>query len=87
MSGLDSETRGWIISNSEKIREVHNSFAKQDSYQLDESRQQDESEDAYHFITYLPIGNKLYELDGLTASPISHGVLEDPTNWLTLAKQ
>ncbi|KAK4704083.1 hypothetical protein P7C70_g2128, partial [Phenoliferia sp. Uapishka_3] len=58
-AGLDPETRGWTISNSEKIREVHNSFARSDPYSLEESRPQTEDEDAYHFITYCPIGDKL----------------------------
>lgn len=82
--GLDSETRGWTISNSEKIREVHNSFAKTDPYSLEEA-QSGEGEDAYHFITYLPIQGQLYELDGLTSAPISHGAV--PEDWLNSAKE
>lgn len=38
---------------------VHNSFARSDPFHLEEHRPQDESEDAYHFIAYLPIGDKL----------------------------
>lgn len=72
-AGLDPESKGWTISNSEKIRAgellfvllrrrgeaddgplaVHNSFARSDPFHLEESQPQT-SEDAYHFITYLP---------------------------------
>ncbi|GAA5908154.1 hypothetical protein JCM5296_000519 [Sporobolomyces johnsonii] len=85
--GLDPETRGWTISNSEKIREVHNSFARSDPFHLEEHRSQDESEDAYHFIAYLPIDGKLYELDGLKRTPVSHGEIPSGGNWTDLARE
>ncbi|POY73154.1 putative Ubiquitinyl hydrolase 1 [Rhodotorula taiwanensis] len=72
--GLDPETRGWTLSNSEKLREVHNSFARSDPFHLeDHQRPDDPSEDAYHFIAYLPIGDEVYELDGLKPKPVCHG--------------
>lgn len=86
--GLNSDDKGWTISNSEKIRAVHNSFARSDPYSLEESRPQAEDEDSYHFITYVPIGDKLYELDGLKASPVSHGLIPGgPANWTAFAKE
>ncbi|BGP18535.1 hypothetical protein JCM10213_002952 [Rhodosporidiobolus nylandii] len=85
--GLDAETRGWTISNSEKIREVHNSFARSDPFHLEEHRPQDESEDAYHFIAYLPIGGVLYELDGLKQKPVSHGKIPDGKDWTEVARE
>ncbi|GAA6064723.1 hypothetical protein JCM10212_005846 [Sporobolomyces blumeae] len=85
--GLDPQTRGEIITNSQKIREVHNSFARSDPFHLEEHRPQDESEDAYHFITYLPIGGELYELDGLKQSPVSHGPIPAGSNWTDLARK
>jgi ubiquitin carboxyl-terminal hydrolase L5 len=87
-TGLDPETRGWTISNSEKIREVHNSFARSDPFHLEENRPQDEHEDAYHFIAYLPIGDKLYELDGLKPMPVSHGEIPGGREkWTDLARE
>ncbi|BGP26553.1 ubiquitin carboxyl-terminal hydrolase L5 [Rhodotorula toruloides] len=84
---LDPETRGWTISNSEKIREVHNSFARSDPFHLEENRPQDEHDDAYHFIAYLPIGDKLYELDGLKPMPVSHGEIPGGRDkWTDMAR-
>lgn len=86
---LDSESRGWIIANSNQLRSIHNAFAKQDSYSLQEDDNDQSSlhnkEDAYHFITYLPIQNTLYELDGLTPAPISHGNIPQASDWTTKA--
>lgn len=102
--GLDAESRGWTISNSEKIRAgkssilvplirsddlaVHNSFARSDPFHLEESRKATEDDDAFHFIAYLPIGDKLYELDGLKRSPVSHGLIPGgPANWTAHARE
>ncbi|EGG12869.1 uncharacterized protein MELLADRAFT_54572, partial [Melampsora larici-populina 98AG31] len=69
---LDPQTRGEVLTNSEKLRTVHNSFSRPNPFHSDEP-QSLTSEDAYHFITYIPVQGKLYELDGLKALPVSHG--------------
>ncbi|KAK7996288.1 ubiquitin carboxyl-terminal hydrolase 2 [Apiospora marii] len=70
---LPPEFRGEALSNSELIRDVHNSFAKSSPFVDETQRTSGESEDAFHFIAYTPIAGKLYELDGLQPAPISHG--------------
>ncbi|KAL2211886.1 ubiquitin carboxyl-terminal hydrolase 2 [Sarocladium strictum] len=69
---LPPEFRGEALSNSDLIREVHNSFARSSPF-ADETQKTGEAEDAFHFIAYTPINGKLYELDGLQPAPISHG--------------
>ncbi|KAL3955156.1 hypothetical protein ACCO45_010719 [Purpureocillium lilacinum] len=69
---LPPEFRGEALSNSDLIREVHNSFARSSPF-VDETQKTGEAEDAFHFIAYTPINGTLYELDGLQPSPISHG--------------
>lgn len=69
---LPPEFRGEALSNSDLIREVHNSFARSNPF-VDETHKTGKAEDAFHFIAYTPINGTLYELDGLQPSPISHG--------------
>lgn len=73
-TGFPSDLRGEALSNSEMIRETHNSFARSspfaDETQKDPSQLSDE---VYHFIGYTTHHGKLYELDGLQPYPISHG--------------
>jgi ubiquitin carboxyl-terminal hydrolase L5 len=68
-----AEFRGEALSNSERIREVHNSFSKASPFSLEEQRSAGEDDDVYHFIAYTPIDGVLYELDGLQDAPLSHG--------------
>lgn len=70
---LPPDIRGEALSNSELIRDVHNSFAKSSPFADETQRTGGETEDAFHFVAYTPVGGKLYELDGLQPAPISHG--------------
>lgn len=73
---LPAELRGEALSNSELIRDVHNSFARSSPF-ADETgrkaRSPEEAEDVFHFIAYSSIGGNLYELDGLQTAPLNHG--------------
>lgn len=71
---LPPEFRGEALSNSELIRDVHNSFARSSPF-VDETARtgNEETEDAFHFVAYTRVGGTLYELDGLQPAPISHG--------------
>jgi ubiquitin carboxyl-terminal hydrolase L5 len=71
--GFPAEFRGEALSNSELIRDVHNSFAKSSPFVDETQRVATEEDDVYHFIAYTSINNTLYELDGLQPAPISHG--------------
>lgn len=83
---MSSRDKGEIIGNSDTIREVHNSFARQDPFTIeDEDRKGGKEEDAFHFIGYTPFRDQLYELDGLQDGPISFGECTDE-NWLSLAR-
>jgi ubiquitin carboxyl-terminal hydrolase L5 len=78
-AGFPAEFRGEALSNSELIRDVHNSFAKSSPFVDETQRTATEDDDVYHFIAYTPINGTLYELDGLQPAPIAHGAstLED----------
>ncbi|KAJ1349251.1 hypothetical protein KIN20_004728 [Parelaphostrongylus tenuis] len=77
---IDPASRGLVLSNSEKIRQVHNSFARPTFYELDLNLPQ--SEENYHFITFVPVGNKIYELDGLREFPLEVSVIPDGKSWM-----
>ncbi|KAL8936161.1 MAG: hypothetical protein Q9216_005075 [Gyalolechia sp. 2 TL-2023] len=71
-----ADLRGEALSNSELIRDVHNSFARASPFADEARRLATEVEDVYHFIAYTAMNGRLYELDGLQAAPILHGSCE-----------
>lgn len=85
VSVLDPETRGLALTNSDTIRGVHNSFARQALFELDEKTPSKE-EDAFHFVAYLPINGTLYELDGLKEGPIDLGPISPGIDWTEVCK-
>jgi ubiquitin carboxyl-terminal hydrolase L5 len=65
-TGLSPKYKGEQIGNNEIIREAHNSFSIPEPFIFDEKEKEDDSDsEAFHYISYLPFENSLYELDGL----------------------
>jgi len=69
---FDAGMKGLTLSNSDQIRTVHNSFARQTLFEFD-SKKAEKDDDVFHFVSFIPIGGRIYELDGLKAGPIDHG--------------
>lgn len=82
---LAPNERGVAIGANEVIRTVHNSFTRPEPISIEERRATDK-DDVYHFISYVPVNGKLYELDGLRAGPVCHGdVPAEGDAWLEAA--
>jgi len=82
--GFDANMKGLTISNSDQIRAVHNSFSNSTIFEFDD-KFSPKNADSFHFISYIPIENRLYELDGLQVAPLDHGPIEAGTNWVHAA--
>uniref|UniRef100_A0A1B6LFK0 Ubiquitin carboxyl-terminal hydrolase n=1 Tax=Graphocephala atropunctata TaxID=36148 RepID=A0A1B6LFK0_9HEMI len=82
---FDANMKGLALSNSQVIRTVHNSFARQTLFELD-SKSVNKDEDVFHFVSYVPIEGRLYELDGLKEGPIDLGAVPADSTWLHVVR-
>lgn len=82
---FDANMKGLTLSNSEKIRTVHNSFARQTIFEFGPSPNA-KSDDVFHFVSYVPIDGRLYELDGLKPGPIDLGTVPADMEWTDVVK-
>ncbi|KAJ7690664.1 ubiquitin carboxyl-terminal hydrolase [Mycena rosella] len=87
-TGMDPQTRGMVITSADWLREAHNSLSPPSAISLDGLGLPKTSEDAYHFVVYLPAMGSLYELDGLKEFPVRHGSYEEVgEGWLKKARE
>lgn len=85
--GMDAQTRGLVITSADWLREMHNALSPPSAFSLDGLGLPRKSEDAYHFVVYLPVMGALYELDGLKPYAIRHGKVEQTgEGWLKTAR-
>ena len=49
------------------------SFFRQQMFEFDNTSK-DEDQDSFHFVAYVPINGRVYELDGLKDGPIDLGM-------------
>ncbi|CAL7944250.1 unnamed protein product [Xylocopa violacea] len=82
---FDANMRGLALSNSDVIREVHNSFSRQTIFEYD-LKQASKDDDVFHFVSYVPIDGRLYELDGLKDGPMDLGPCPLGDQWVQAAK-
>ncbi|XP_063283020.1 ubiquitin carboxyl-terminal hydrolase isozyme L5 [Pelobates fuscus] len=81
---FDAAMKGLALSNSEVIRQVHNSFARQQMFEFD-AKSTSRDDDAFHFVSYVPVNGRLYELDGLRDGPIDLGACNQD-EWITAVR-
>lgn len=87
-SGMDPQTTGIVVTNADWLREAHNSLSPPSAFSLDGLGLPRRSEDAYHFVVYVPVNGHLYELDGLKEHPVKHAKYDDDAGegWLRVAR-
>ncbi|XP_023340619.1 ubiquitin carboxyl-terminal hydrolase isozyme L5 [Eurytemora carolleeae] len=78
-SSFDAGMKGLTLSNSESIRTVHNSFSRQTLFEFDSKKPDKDDDEIFHFVSYVPIDGRIYELDGLKEGPVDHGPAGE--NW------
>ncbi|KAG8556320.1 hypothetical protein GDO81_018026 [Engystomops pustulosus] len=81
---FDAAMKGLALSNSEVIRQVHNSFARQQMFEFD-AKSSTKDDDAFHFVSYVPLNGRLYELDGLRDGPIDLGSCNQD-DWISVVR-
>lgn len=84
-SGMCPENKGWAIGNTPELACAHNSHAMPQA-----KRRQDKNTgvstgrftgEAFHFVSYVPINGRLFELDGLKPYPMDHGPWKEDEEW------
>lgn len=83
--GMCPENKGWAIGNTPELACAHNSHAMPQA-----KRRQDKNTgvstgrftgEAFHFVSYVPINGRLFELDGLKPYPMDHGPWKEHEEW------
>uniref|UniRef100_T1JFA8 Ubiquitin carboxyl-terminal hydrolase n=1 Tax=Strigamia maritima TaxID=126957 RepID=T1JFA8_STRMM len=82
---FDATMKGLSLSNSDIIRQVHNSFSRQQLFVFD-SNTATKDDDVFHFVAYMPIDGRLYELDGLKEGPVDLGQISPEGDWLEIVR-
>ncbi|KIK09328.1 hypothetical protein K443DRAFT_83455 [Laccaria amethystina LaAM-08-1] len=87
-TGMDPQTRGLVVTSADWLRQAHNTLSPPSAVSLDGLGLPRKSEDAYHFVVYLPVMGALYELDGLKPHAVRHAAFsEEGEGWLKTARE
>ncbi|KAK6640983.1 hypothetical protein RUM44_012682 [Polyplax serrata] len=86
--GMTPENKGWAIGNTPELARAHNSHAMPQAKRcVDKSTvaagvtSSRYTGEAFHFVSYVPIQDRLFELDGLKPYPIDHGPCDTDEAW------
>lgn len=84
---MDPENKGLAIGNTPELANAHNSHAAPQARRRQErtpgvpTSSRASNAETFHFVSYVPVNGRLFELDGLKPSPIDHGPWEDGEDW------
>ncbi|XP_071082119.1 ubiquitin carboxyl-terminal hydrolase BAP1-like [Haliotis cracherodii] len=83
-TNMSPEDKGFAIGNMPELARAHNSHARPEPRHLPEKQpgiSTTKTMEAFHFVSYVPINGRLFELDGLKPYPIDHGPCESNQYW------
>lgn len=85
-TGMCPENKGWAIGNTPELACAHNSHAMPQAKRRQEKSTAGVSTgrftgEAFHFVSYVPINGRLFELDGLKPYPVDHGPWKEHEEW------
>lgn len=91
-AGLDPESKGYAIANMVELSRAHNKHARPSNITLPLTGRKGSvvssahalMPETYHFVSYVPINGRLFELDGLKEYPIDHGPWGEHEKWTDL---
>lgn len=94
-TGLDPESKGFAIANMTELSRAHNKHARPSNVTLPLSGRKGSvvssahalMPETYHFVSYVPINGRLFELDGLKEYPIDHGPWGEHEEWTDLFRR
>ena len=88
VSFTDPENKGLAIGNCPQLALAHNSHAVPMARKQRQERTSSVptpgsryTGDTFHFVSYVPIKGRLFELDGLKRYPIDHGPIGENEDW------
>ncbi|XP_053671269.1 ubiquitin carboxyl-terminal hydrolase calypso [Anopheles nili] len=83
--GMSPENKGWAIGNTPELACAHNSHAMpQARRRMDRNSGVSTGRftgEAFHFVSFVPIEGRLFELDGLKPFPMDHGPWGEKEAW------
>lgn len=91
--GLDPDSKGYTIASSLRLARSHNRYASRGSCPATSTKQIQHKQiftgriyeaDTFHYVSYVPIGDRLFELDSLKPGPIDHGPWGSHEEWTDL---
>ncbi|XP_044307184.1 ubiquitin carboxyl-terminal hydrolase BAP1 isoform X2 [Varanus komodoensis] len=88
--GFNPESKGYAIGNAPELAKAHNSHARPEPRHLPEKQNgisAVRTMEAFHFVSYVPIKGRLFELDGLKVYPIDHGPWAEDEEWTDKARR
>ncbi|XP_072506305.1 ubiquitin carboxyl-terminal hydrolase BAP1 [Notamacropus eugenii] len=89
-TGFSPESKGYAIGNAPELAKAHNSHARPEPRHLPEKQNgisAVRTMEAFHFVSYVPIKGRLFELDGLKVYPIDHGPWGEDEEWTDKARR